>query len=72
MVLHDEGRLPGDAVLEPDLLTGGVQGAVARAGDLELREARGAVGIQLQPRPASSGSVLQHRSHHAASGSSGD
>ena len=45
-------------VLEPDLLPGNVEGAVAGGRHLQLREARGRVGVQLEPGRSGGGSVL--------------
>ena len=59
--LHYERRLARQPVLQPDLLPRNVQGAVARARHLELREARGRVGVQLQPGDPRGGRVLQHQ-----------
>ena len=47
--LHDQRRLARQPVLQPDLLPRKVKGAVAGGRHLQLREARGRVGVQLQP-----------------------
>ena len=46
--LDDQGYLTRDAVLQPDLLSRRVEGAVASRHHLQLREAGGGVGVQLQ------------------------
>ena len=70
--LHDQGRLPCDPILQPDLLPRGVQGAVAGWRNLQLREARRIVGVQLQPGHAGAGGVLEHGPHGARCGRPGD
>ena len=42
-------RLACEPILQPDLLFWRVQGAVAGASNLQLREARGRASVQLQP-----------------------
>ena len=63
--LHNQRRLPGDPVLQPDLLPGRVQSAVARRAPppVQLNQPRALVGRELQPADSRAGGVGNHRLH---------